>query len=139
MRKYKKQINPSFIEIIPSEDPQQVNCAARAAINRLLALNPPVEGIVFMSNTIGLPALGHLHAKGVKIPEKLKVVSMDATPYFSLMHPSISAMNLNIEDMSEKIFGFLMKLIREEEMPSRTVIETIPVSLIVRESSAPNC
>jgi LacI family transcriptional regulator len=134
MKKYKRHINPSFIKSIPFENEaaQQAVCAA---IDALLALSPPIEGIVFMSNTVGLPALEHLHAKGIKIPENLKIVSEETSIYFSLMHPSISAMNLNLREMSEKLFEFLMKLINDEEAPSKPMIETIPISIIVRESS----
>jgi LacI family transcriptional regulator len=135
MKKYKKQVDPAFIKSVPFEKEavQQVVCAA---IDDLLALNPPVEGIVFMSNTIGLPALGHLYAKGVKIPENLKIVGEETSLYFSLMRPSISAINLNLNKMAEKLFEFLIKLIHDEETPSQSMIETIPISIIVRESSA---
>jgi LacI family transcriptional regulator len=134
MKKHKKPVNPDFIKNIPFEK-EAVQPAVCAAIDDLLALSPPIEGIVFMSNNIGLPALGHLHEKGIKIPENLKIVSEETSLYFSLMRPSISAMNLNLKEMAKKLFEFLMKLIQEEEILSQSVIETIPISIIVRESS----
>jgi LacI family transcriptional regulator len=132
MKEYRKQVCPGFIEIIPCREPYAATCAA---VDRLLTLQPPVEGAVFMSNTIALPALEHLQAKRIAIPDVLGIVSMEAAPYFSLMHPSVSAVDLNIGRLAERSFEMLMKLIHGDEPLTAPAVETIPVSLIPRESS----
>jgi LacI family transcriptional regulator len=132
MKQYGKRIRPPFIRIIPHHNYEK---AAREAIDNLLEWNPPVEGIVFTTNKIGLPALEQLYSRRISIPRNLKVVSMEATPYFSIMQPSISAMSMNVGELAERSFNCLLKLMKGEIKPSQPLIETVEVELIARESS----
>ena len=132
MKKYGCTIEDEFVVVIPYENIVEETCKA---IDLLLSLNPTVEGVIFMSNMIGLPALEYLYqVKNISIPHDLKLISMEAAPYFSLMNPSITAVNLNIQQMAEKAMELLFTLIRTKE-PIFQVEYTIPVSLTVRESS----
>lgn len=125
-------VQPGYIEVIPYEHTAEETCRA---IDRILSLKPAIEGIIFLSNMIGLPALEYLYqVKKIKIPEELKLISMEAAPYFSLMNPSITAVNLNIKQMAEKSMELLLRTIRSSEtIPPEKC--TIPVSLTIRESS----
>jgi LacI family transcriptional regulator len=132
LRKYDIRVRPPFIRFIPNENYQQ---ATAEAIDHLLDWRPPVEGIILLSNTVSLPALERLCSRKVRIPDDLKIIAMDSSPYFPLMNPSISAMTFNISEMAEKAFNTLMQLIDTKEIINEPKIETIPVSLIIRESS----
>jgi len=125
-------VDPEFIEVIPYGD--MVNTTHKA-IDRVLSLSKPVEAIIFMSNMIGLPALEYLYQiKKIPIPQDLKLISMEAAPFFSLMNPSITAVNLNIQQMAEKSMELLMQAVRSNTTIS-PIQHTIPVSLTIRESS----
>lgn len=132
MDKYHKLVQPGFIEIIPYENIVSETCKA---LDRIVSLTPAIEGIIFMSNMIGLPALEYLYKeKNISIPHDLKFISMEAAPYFSLMKPSITAVNLNIKQMAEKSMSLLLQMIRKSA-PVDFTLHTIPVSLLIRESS----
>ena len=132
MEKYRCIVEDEFIEVIPYEN---IIEETYKAIDRILSLKPAVEGVIFMSNMIGLPALEYLYqVKNISIPHDLKLISMEAAPYFSLMNPSITAVNLNIKQMAEKAMDVLLALIRAKE-PVHPSAYTIPVSLTIRESS----
>ena len=132
MKQYKNKVIPEFIEIIPYENTFEATCNA---IDRVLTIKPAVEGIIFVTNMIALPALEYLyHTKKVSIPRDLKIVSNEAAPYFSLMRPSITAMNLNVEALAEKSIELLIKLIRSD-LSIKPQVYVLPASLIIRESS----
>lgn len=132
MKQYKNKIIPEFIEVVPYENTGEATCVA---IDRILSIKPAVEGIIFVTNMIALPALEYLyHTKKVSIPRDLKIVSNEAAPYFSLMRPPVTAMNLNVEALAEKSMELLMQLIRNDQ-PIQSKVHIVPGSLIVRESS----
>ena len=132
MEKYHRIVEPDFIEIIPYEN---IANETYKALDRILSLTPEVEGVIFMSNMIGLPALEYLYnERNISIPRDLKFISMEAFPYFSLMKPSITAVNLNIKQMAETSMGILLQMIRKSKAVDPT-IHTIPVTLSIRESS----
>ena len=132
LMKYGYELDERLIEVIPYEN---IADETYKAVDRVLSLDPSVEGMIFMSNMIGLPALEYLYQKkNISIPHDLKLISMEAAPYFSLMNPSITAVNLNIKQMAEKSMDLLFGLIRTQDLqqPEQYVI---PVSLTIRESS----
>jgi DNA-binding LacI/PurR family transcriptional regulator len=118
--------------VIPYEHIVEETCQA---VDRILSLEPAIEGIILLSNMIGLPAMEYLYqVKKIRIPQELKLISMEAAPYFSLMNPSITAVNLNIKQMAEKSMELLLRYIRSKELLP-PVKYTVPVSLTIRESS----
>ncbi|MDR1119845.1 MAG: LacI family transcriptional regulator [Dysgonamonadaceae bacterium] len=133
MKKYHVPvINDDLIKLVSYE---KVVEETATAIDDILALKPAVEGIIFFTNMIGLPGLEYLYQiKKVVIPRDFKLISMEASPYFSLMNPSITVVNLNIKRMAEKSMELLMQFIKHN-IPLETKQYTIPVSLISRESS----
>jgi LacI family transcriptional regulator len=132
MMKSHNTIKPELIKIIPYFDMKQ---HTHHAIDRVLALKTSIDAIIFLSNMIGLPALEYLYkTKHISIPRDLKLVSMEAAPYFSLMNPSITTINLNIKQMAEQSIQLLIRAIKYNE-PLRHEQFVIPSSLIVRESS----
>jgi len=133
LKKYDIRVRPPFIRYIPHENFRQ---ATLEAIDHLLDWHPPIEGIILLSNTICFSAMERLHSRKIRIPDDLKIVSMDYSPYFSLMKPSISVMQFDIAALAGKSFTKLMQLIDNKELIDEAKIETIPVSLMPRESSA---
>jgi LacI family transcriptional regulator len=132
MKKYHVPVDNDWIKLISYE---RIAEETTAAIDDVLTLKPAVEGVIFFTNMIGLPALEYLYQiKKVVIPRDFELISMEASPYFSLMNPSITVVNLNIEQMAEKSMELLMRFI-EQNIPLEIKLYTIPVSLISRESS----
>jgi len=132
MRKHNVRVRPPFIRFIPRENTAQ---ASRDAIDSLLEWHPPVEAIIFTSNTVGLPALEQLATRGVKIPDRLKITGIETAPFYSLMSPPITAVDLNINELASRTFNAVMKLINEKTKLDKPIIETVEVSLIERKSS----
>ena len=123
-------IDENLIRIIP-------NCNSEKyiiyAIDELMSLSNRVEGIIFTTNMIGLTAMTYMKELKIQWGKDIKIVSMEAAPYFSLMSPSISVAKLNLDMMAEKAVDILLGRINGEDSKNEQII--IPISLIPRESS----
>lgn len=81
--------------------------AGRQAVERLLSLNPPPDGIFSSSDFAALGAIQELKERGVKIPEDFCVFGFGNEPFTRFMELSISSVDqspLEMGKMAAKVF-----------------------------------
>ncbi|OOG74140.1 LacI family DNA-binding transcriptional regulator [Flavobacterium sp. A45] len=81
--------------------------AGRQAVEKLLSMNPPPDGIFSSSDFAALGAIQELRERGVKIPEEFCVFGFGNEPFTRFMELSISSVDqspLEMGKMAAKVF-----------------------------------
>jgi LacI family transcriptional regulator len=78
------------------------------AISDFLKKNSKVDGLLFLSNYLGLCGLQAFRQMGIKIPSDISVISFDDHDSFRLHTPSISVVAQPIEAMAKKAIDMLV-------------------------------
>ena len=78
------------------------------AITEFLNKKPQVDGVLFLSNYLGLCGLQAFRQLGIKIPSDISVVSFDDHDSFRLHTPSISVISQPIVAMAKKAIDMLV-------------------------------
>jgi DNA-binding LacI/PurR family transcriptional regulator len=81
--------------------------AGRQAVEKLLSMNPPPDGIFSSSDFAALGAIQELRERGVKIPEEFCVFGFGNEPFTRFMELSISSVDqspLEMGRMAAKVF-----------------------------------
>lgn len=81
--------------------------AGRQAVDRLLSLDPPPDGIFSSSDFAALGAIQELKERGIKIPEEFCVFGFGNEPFTRFMELSISSVDqspLEMGKMAAKVF-----------------------------------
>jgi LacI family transcriptional regulator len=103
------------------------------AISELLKKNSKIDGLLFLSNYLGLCGLQAFRQLGIKIPSDISVISFDDHDSFRLHTPSISVVAQPIEDMAKKAIDMLVS---QMTTGKDSVIETVILkgNFVERES-----
>jgi len=106
--------------------------AALAAGALLDAADPPTA-ILCDDDILAGGAYLAARARGVRIPEDLSVVGFDDLPFARVLAPGLTTVSADGERLGAVAFGALASLIAGEDVAG----QTLPVELVVRESTAP--
>lgn len=98
------------------------------AAEQLLASSRPPRAIFASSDVQALGAMRALHARGVRIPEEIAVISIDGTEASEFAVPSLSAIQLPLDEIAKYVAHTLTS---SDEAPSR---HTFAHTLVRRES-----
>jgi len=104
-------------------------------IVRMIKDNQLPDCIYALNNNIATACLQALRKFNIDIPERIGLVCFDDVPYFSFMHPSVTAISQPIDDISSSAFGMLMSMVREESKGLDIDPKYLPIELIIREST----
>jgi len=88
-----------------------------------------------VNNNIATAVLQYLSAKNVKVPNELGLVCFDDMPYFSIIKPSVTAVEQPIAQICSRAFGILQELMETGSKSKSTGVVEIPVKVKIRESS----
>lgn len=91
-----------------------------------------VDGIITSSDRAAFGAMAALRSVGYYVPEDVKLISFDNSPYSTMVTPAVTALDRNAEALAEKACELLLKQICKD--PDDTIENTIPVSLVRRDS-----
>ena len=101
------------------------------AILKILANNP--DAVFVASDTMAMGALRALRERGVRVPGDVALVGFDGSPAAARSVPPLTTVDQPIAETGKKAVGILNSLIAGDEVAP--VVETLPVELIIRESS----
>lgn len=119
-----------FLRIIPYKNADE---SIDKMMDDLFNRDERPDSIIFTTNMIAIHAMTYMQDKGISIPDDVKVVSMEAKPYYNLMRPSITVVDLPLKEMAERSIDLLVSDMRGEGLMPQKL--SLPVKLIVRESS----
>lgn len=123
------------VEQIPFED---FTSGVEKVIEKYIKKNQIPDCIFALNNNIATACLQALRKYKIAIPDNVGLVCFDDVPYFEFMHPSITAINQPVDEISAKAFELLMMMIKGEQIEDASKAIYLPVDLIVRESSIKN-
>lgn len=106
--------------------------AARAAGELLDAADPPTA-IVCDDDILAGGVYLAARARGVRIPEDLSVVGFDDLPFARVLSPPLTTVGADAPGLGAAAFEALALVMAGEAVAGRT----LPVELVVRESTAP--
>lgn len=99
----------------------------------LLARNPGLTALFAMSDVMAIGAVRYLKDAGVRIPEDVSVIGFDGLEIGDYMIPRMSTI---AQDVSELARQSLELLWRQIETGTGATYETVPVTLLWKESTA---
>lgn len=107
-------------------------------LEMLFVTNQFPDSIFAMNNALAASALAKLRGMGISIPTEMGVVSFDDLDYFSIMHPGITAVAQPVKSICMAAFQLLTNQIDGMVHSTKNCIVSLPVDLIVRESTFNN-
>ena len=105
------------------------------AIKKYLVKNPDIDALFFATNYLGVIGIEALQQSNLNIPADIAVVSFDDNDLFRLLSPSITVAAQPIEEIATESIQLLLRIIKKEQKPLKTVGEIIKPKIIIRNSS----
>ena len=103
-----------------------------AAVKKLLSSKNRPEAILAGSPRYGIVSVKGALSLDIRIPEELKIIAFGSSNFFSIAHPSISAIELPLYDMGFRAAEMLFDRMGGMEVPKMV---TLPSELVIRDSS----
>ncbi len=91
-----------------------------------------IDGIITSSDRAAFGAMTALKKTGYYVPEDVRLISFDNSPYSSMSSPSVTAIDRNPAMLAQKACDVLLKIITGEEAKTENIIN---VSLVKRDST----
>ncbi len=105
------------------------------ACARLLLLHPRPTAIFAANDAMAIGALSALREASVPVPAEMAVAGFDDIPTARYMHPPLSTVRVDISALGERATSRLLAVMANGRNHTKRR-ETIPVTLVVRESTA---
>jgi DNA-binding LacI/PurR family transcriptional regulator len=105
-----------------------------AAMERLLAARPDIDGVFAASDLMAAGAMSVLEAVGRRIPNDVAVVGYDDSAVASTVRPRLTSVRQPIEQMGQEMARLLLDLVDGSDSVQRRVI--LATELVRRASSA---
>ena len=102
-------------------------------VKDLLRTGGRVDGILASSDRAAFGAMAALRSVGFYVPEDVKLISFDNSPYSPMGTPAITALDRNPKVLAETACSILLGLIAGEANGS--IENIVPVSLVERDST----
>lgn len=102
-----------------------------AALAALFALPDPPTALLAQSDRIAMAALDWLAARGIPVPGAVSVVGFDGVPEAAGTTPPLTTVHQPIAEIGRRAVELIL------EHPDEARRETLPVTLVIRASTAP--
>ncbi len=104
------------------------------AMNRLLDLPRPPTALFAIHDLIAIDALQAAFDRGLRVPEDISIASFDGIQATQITQPPITTVRQPITEIGKRAVEMLVSRINDHATPPMR--ETVPVRLIVRDSTA---
>lgn len=91
-----------------------------------------IDGMITASDRAAFGAMAGLRSMGLYVPEDVRLISFDNSPYSTMATPSITALDRNPAALAQKACRILLGRIRGEDVAKESVV---PVNLVKRDST----
>lgn len=110
-----------------------IESEVRAAIDELIALEPPVDALVFATYGLAINGLKYINELRLRVPDDLAIVSFGQAEVFDLYYCPITYLKQPIGLLGQTAVGLLVeKLKNRQKGPDQILMKA---ELIVRDSS----
>lgn len=111
--------------------------AAEKLVQEFIKQHHSIDAIIFATNYLAINGLKAIRDLGLAIPENIAVIGFDDNTHFNLFSPSITAVAQPIEEIAQEVVQQLLHALSDEKESKKRRTVTLPVKLIVRNSSFP--
>ena len=94
--------------------------------------HPGIDGVFASSDVIAAQVLRVCRAKGIKVPEEMKIVGFDDVSIAEITTPMITTIRQPVKEMAEAAVSLMAQAVAGEVVPARSLF---PVSLVIRETT----
>lgn len=94
---------------------------------------PVPDGVVAVSDELGIAAIHACLDAGIQVPDEVKVVAFDNTRLASMVRPELTTIAQPIYDIGAVAMRFMTKLIHDEPVEEFSVI--LPCDMAIRKST----
>jgi LacI family transcriptional regulator len=108
----------------------------REATARLLATGEPFTAIFAANDLMAAGVIRELSERGTKVPDEVSVIGFDDAPLAEMISPSLTTMRQPLHDMAHAAVSLLLSRITGANNGAPPTRRILPVSLVVRESTA---
>ena len=130
LKKHGIPLNTAYILNRSGEKPSETE--TEELVRSVVQGGLPVDGIITSSDRAAFGAITALHKVGLYVPEDVKLISFDNSPYSAMASPAITALDRNPRELAEAACDCLLKQVRGEPVPEQV---TVPVRLCRRDST----
>lgn len=109
--------------------------AGEVTMNRVLESGEVPTAVVAGNDLIALGVLRALRAHNLRCPEDVSVVGFNDMPFAEDIHPPLTTVRVPMEAMGSRAARLILEAIDSNQLDKQTVM--LPVSLVVRDSTAP--
>ena len=117
---------------LPWADGAFTEAGGQAAAQWLFDRHPDLTAIMCGNDKMAQGVIRHLVKSGRRVPADCSVMGVDDLPAAELMLPALSTIRLDLYQLGARAVDNIVALFRKEQASCR---ETLPVSLVVREST----
>lgn len=128
----KHGIEPDSAYILHRAGRKSSEAETEELIRDVMGKGIPADAVITSSDRAALGVITALHRVGLYVPEDIKLISFDNSPYSAMASPAITALDRNPRLLAQTACRTLLSLIKGEPVESRTII---PVSLCKRDST----
>lgn len=96
----------------------------REAIDALLALPSPCDSIFFATDTLAVEGLRHINALGIRVPERLGIVSFDDSEAFELFYCPITHGVQPLAEIGRVAVDTLLDVMKHPKTKKKILLET---------------
>lgn len=97
--------------------------------------------VLATSDLLALRVLAHLTQRGLRVPEDVSLTGIDDLPLSQAMHPELTTVAQNVEDIAARAIATIMDQIQNQigggHPQPRPQGQTVPMHLVIRHSSSP--
>lgn len=105
-------------------------------IGKLLTPKLQIDAIFFTTNSLAVEGLKKINESGIKIPEKLAVVSFDQTDAFDFFYSPVTYVSQSLSDLAKEAVELVIKKIENNKKKPVNII--IEAKLVLRDSCGRN-
>ncbi|HEY8956288.1 LacI family DNA-binding transcriptional regulator [Chitinophaga sp.] len=136
---YIKAVEDSLCDPIVARLPYKSGYQAgtEKLIQEFIKEHEKVDAIIFATNYLAINGLKAIRDLGLAIPGDIAVIGFDDNTHFNLFSPSITAVAQPIEEIAQEVVQQLLNALSDERESKKRRTVTLPVKLIVRDSSFP--
>ncbi|MFJ6852504.1 LacI family DNA-binding transcriptional regulator [Streptomyces sp. NPDC091271] len=118
---------------VPVAEGQFTQESGEAAMERLLAEQPALDGVFAGNDLMAMGACHVLRERGRRVPEDVAVIGFDDSSAASACRPPLTTVRQPVEDMAAEMAGLLLARLAAPDRPTTSVIFE-PV-LVLRDSA----
>lgn len=118
--------------VVDATEDQFLSMRYESVINMLLSNYPDVDGIFTSNDIIAAQITTICNKRGIKIPDRIKIVGYDDIDLCTMCSPSITTIHQSINEICQYAVESIIFKAENKAIPSSI---TFPVSLIKRETT----